>query len=122
MPVFREVVTGQIVEDPDPLRFDGLARWERIAEELRAPAERVEVAAAAAESAQADLAAAQSAAADALDSMNDALAAAAVEVDAPARTATRAEWVKYAKARGKTDAELKGHKAATIAAWFLGDE
>ncbi|AVP71361.1 hypothetical protein [Prescottella equi] len=121
MPVFREVFTGQIVEDADPLRFDGLARWERIAEELRAPAERVEVAAAAAESAQADLAAAQAAATDALDSMNDALAAAAVEVDAPARTAPRAEWVKYAKAHGKTDAELKGHKAATIAAWFLGD-
>jgi hypothetical protein len=37
MPWFREVFTGQIVENSDPLYFDGLARWERIEGEPSAP-------------------------------------------------------------------------------------
>ena len=46
----------------------------------------------------------------------------AAELALPAADADRDDWVAYAKAQGKTDAQLKGKRAETIRGWFVADD
>ena len=147
MPTYREVNTGQVVTvEVEPNHLSGLARWERIEEELRAPepaavvlqaGEVVVAAADVAEQAQAALVQAQAEAveqiadlnAELADSAADAPATLAVEVEGvheaspavpakPDEDANKPVWIAYAKANGKTDADLKGKTKPEIIAWF----
>lgn len=136
MPTYREVNTGQVVTvEVEPNHLSGLARWERIEGELSAPepaavlqagehvvaaadvAEQAQVALAEvqadAEKAQADLADAQVEAAVKLEELNTELA-----TEKPDEDANKPVWVAYAKANGKTDADIKGKTKPEIIAWF----
>ena len=136
MPTYREVNTGQVVTvEVEPNHLSGLARWERIEVELSAPepvtvelqagehvlaaadvAEQTEAALAAAqadaEKAQAELVEAQADAAETLVELNAELVAKPDEDD------NKPLWVAYAKANGKTDADIKGKTKPEIIAWF----
>lgn len=122
MPRFRNRNSGQVVTvEDDPSYLSGLARWERIEEGPRAP-----------ETYQA----AEPEPTEYTDTPNLGLdpelgppvpfSDRTAEPDAgpalPAADADRAEWVAYAKAHGKTDAELKGKKVETIRGWFVADD
>lgn len=124
MPTFRNRNSGQVVQvDDDPSHLSGLARWERVEEGPSAPAappsevtEPVTVP---------ETTPAESEWTQVGEVTADVAAdVAAGEPDAPALPAAdadRAEWVAYAKAQGKTDAELKGKKVETIRGWFVED-
>lgn len=121
MPTFRNRNSGQVVQvDDDPSHLSGLARWERTEEgpsapatpppaEVTAPVTVPEPTPAETESTQV-----VEVPADVPADESDALAL-------PDADADRAEWVAYAKAQGKTDAELKGKKVDTIRGWFVQD-
>lgn len=98
MPTFREVNTGQYVnvDDAGAAWFRERARWEEISGEPKA--EEVSTTVAETEAPKAD-----------------------ADADAPAlpdADADRDEWVAYALANGKTDADVKGTRTATIRGWF----
>lgn len=98
MPTFREVNTGQYVnvDDAGAAWFRERARWEEISGEPEA--EEVSTTVAETEAPKAD-----------------------ADADAPAlpdADADRDEWVAYALANGKTDADVKGTRTATIRGWF----
>ena len=105
MPTFREVNTGQTVtvdSDPRLSRFRRLARWE---EQEGGKSKEKEV---------------ETPVADPQDSEDTAGEAPTVDA-APAKPgadADRDEWVAYALANGKTEADVKGTRAATIRSWF----
>ncbi|QOH59893.1 hypothetical protein [Rhodococcus rhodochrous] len=119
MPTFRNRNSGQTVTlHDDPSYLSGLARWERIEEGSSTPDEAktaVSAATEAAKAAQAELEAAN-------DEAAVSLVALTAQLEMPAADADRDEWVAYAKAQGKTDAQLKGKKIDTIRGWFVADE
>lgn len=119
MPVFRNRNSGQTVTvTDDPSYLSGLARWERIEEGSSTPEEAKAAVSAAAEATKAAAADLEAANAEAAASLADLTA----QLEMPAADADRDEWVAYAKAQGKTDAQLKGKKVDTIRGWFVADE
>ena len=129
MPTYREVNTGQVVTvEVEPNHLSGLARWERIEVELSAPEEYTVPESLGLKPELGDpipfvetpeLA----------DSAADAPVTLAVEVEGvhedspvvpakPDEDANKPVWVAYAKANGKTDADIKGKTKPEIIAWF----
>lgn len=100
MPTFRNRNSGQVVTvEVDPSHLSGLARWERI-EEYLTPA--FDPAAPTVVFAEPEPAVVEQ-----------------PETPAkPADDADRDEWIAYAKAHGKTDADLKGVRTTVIRGWF----
>lgn len=122
MPRFRNRNSGQVVTvEDDPSHLSGLARWERIEEGPSAP-----------ETYQAAEPESTGYTDTSKLGLDPALGSPVpfsedpAEPDAgpalPGADADRAEWVAYAKSRGKTDAELKGKKVETIRGWFVADD
>lgn len=126
MPTFREVNTGQTVQlEDDPSYLDGLARWERISEGLRAPTESGQRRSDAKAEAAKALADSRADAAEKLAELNAELAAEPVKADPvptvlelPDANADRDEWISYALAHGKSAADVKGVRLAVIQGWF----
>lgn len=105
MPSFRNRNSGQVVTvSEDPSFLSRLARWECIKEGLSAPQAAPEPVAAP------------------VVTEPEPVAPVAQELALPAADADRDDWVAYAKAQGKTDAQLKGKRAETIRGWFVADD
>lgn len=104
MPTFREVNTGQVVtvDEARAAWFRERARWQPVGNEKP---ETADVAAPAATPAPAGPLAD--------DTTTNADAPAMPDADAD-----RAEWVAYALANGKTEADVKGTRTTTIKGWF----
>lgn len=112
MPTFRNRNSGQTVTvTDDPSYLSGLARWERIEEGSSTP-----VSAPPTEPVTEPTPVASPQVEDVTAEVPDA------EPAMPGPDADRDEWVAYAKAQGKTDAQLKGKKIDTIRGWFVADE
>lgn len=97
MPTFREVNTGQFVNvnESDAGWFHAQARWEAVDGESETPKVAAPVA----------------------EEKADAAPVAETSTK-PADDAPRDEWVAYALANGKTEADLKGTRITTIRGWF----
>lgn len=105
MPTFREVNTGQSVtvdSDPRLSRFRRLARWK---EQEGGKSKEKEVEKPVAEPQTSEDKAEEAPAVDATPAK-------------PGDDADRDEWVAYALANGKTDADVKGTRVSTIRSWF----